>query len=94
MVIVERKAIICRGLPKSSGHGGRVYDWLDSEHESDKDDSMALEDQFDAELVEYNLCIERAKVIVARLEKERARGQESDSDLSLLVSSQFNSIEL
>jgi hypothetical protein len=55
---------------------------------------MALEDQFDAELVEYNLCIERAKVIVARLEKERARGQESDSDLSLLVSSQFNSIEL
>jgi hypothetical protein len=59
----------CTGEPKSSGREGE-HDWLDSEEEpeseSDQLDSIALEDQFHPELVEYNLYVERAKVIVAR----------------------------
>jgi hypothetical protein len=89
----------CRGQPKISGRERRTIDWLDSDdnqdqgHESGGDEEdIVLENQFSTELTEYRLGIERAKATVARLEKERTRGQESDSDLSLLEGNQFDTI--
>jgi len=86
----------CRGQPSSSGRGGRARDWIESDKESigKEDNGIALEDQLSADLIEYDLQIARARAIVARLEKDQSRGQESDSDLLLVASSQFEGMEL
>ena len=86
----------CRGQPSNSGRGGRARDWIESDKESigEEDDGIALEDQFSADLIEYDLQIARARAIVARLENDQSRGPESDSDLSSVASSQFEGMEL
>ena len=54
----------------------------------------ASKGQLEAELIDYVLQLARARAIIARLEKDKPLGQESDSDLSSLASSLFDGIEL
>jgi hypothetical protein len=54
-----------------------------------------VDEQWEAELLEYDQNIARANEIIGRLERDRlARGQESDSDLSILDSEQFEGIDI
>jgi hypothetical protein len=85
----------CRGQPRASGRRARNWVGASDNSGSDSEDEFGIEQQMEADLLEYNAQVARAWEIANRLEDEKLqRGQDSDSDLSSVGIGQFEGFEL